>query len=158
MYCPYKNGNKKDKVEIFGISQHGTQDTGEHGQDHAHHTAGPGHDSEATPRGCLRAEPLYFNRIQGILPGQLGTSSGMVSVQGSTAGLRAPPRGFRCPCKTERFGPGISEPPPTSSASWWGLWGTSTGVKGREPLGAPTRPGVKQDWRGEAEHRNSDQF
>lgn len=127
---------KKTKLRYLGLSQHETQDTGEHGQDHAHHTAGPGHDSEATPRGCLRAEPLYFNRIQGILPGQLGTSSGMVSVRGSTAGSRAPPRGFRCPCKTERFGPGISEPPPASSASWWGLWGTSTGVNGEGTTGS----------------------
>lgn len=33
-------------------------------------------DSRATPRGCLKAELLYFNRIQGIPPGQLGVSSG----------------------------------------------------------------------------------
>lgn len=146
MYHPYKNGNKKYKVEIFGISQHRTQDTGEHGQDHAHHTAGQDTDSKATLRGCLKAEPLYFHRIQGILAGQLGVSSGMAPAQGSMSGPRAPPRAFPCPCKTERFGPGISEPPPASSASWWGLWGTSTGSVGREPRGAPTRPGGGRTW------------
>lgn len=33
-------------------------------------------DSKARPRGCLKAELLYFSRIQGIPPGQLGVSWG----------------------------------------------------------------------------------
>lgn len=69
MYRPYKNGNKKYKVEISGISQQGTQDTGEDGQDHAHHSAGQDIDSKATPRGCLQAEPLYFTGSRESLQG-----------------------------------------------------------------------------------------
>lgn len=46
-----------------------------------------------TPRGCLKAELLYFSRIQGILPGQLGVSSGRfqcrlcVRAEGSPEGV-----------------------------------------------------------------------
>lgn len=99
-------------------------------------------DSKATPRGCLRAELLYFTQQD---PGNPSWAAGNVLrsgfSQGSMSGLRAPLRAFRCLCKIERFGRGTSEAPPASSASWWGLWGTSTGLMEREPPGAQPGPG-----------------
>lgn len=80
---------KKYKVEIFGISQQGTQDTGEDGQDHAHHTAGQDMDSKAMPRGAACRLSLFISQD----PGNPCRAAGSVLGSGPSPGLYVRPEG-----------------------------------------------------------------